>query len=83
MGVYIVSKYELFIPLILLLAGFILFSLMFYKMNQLIKIELNFRKFFLILVYSSVFILSTLFYKLSSNIYYSILVVFLFFMGIK
>lgn len=80
-GVYVVSKYEnyeLFIPLVLLFAGFVLFILMFYKMNQLIKIEFNFRKFFSLFIYSSIFLLSTLFYELSSNIYYSGIVVFLF-----
>lgn len=80
-GVYIVSKYqnyELLIPLILLLAGFVLFILMFYKMNELIKIKFNFRNFFSIFIYSSVFTLSILFYEISSNIYYSVIIVILF-----
>lgn len=80
-GVYIVSQHENYsflIPIILLFAGFSLFALMFYKMDQLIKIQFNFNRVILIFLYSGVFGLSILFYQLASNIYYSVSIVFVF-----
>lgn len=80
-GVYIVTTYENYsflIPLVLLFAGFVLFLLMFYKMNKLMKIQYYFSSLPKIILYSSFFGLAVLFYKYSSNIYYSIAIVFVF-----
>lgn len=80
-GVYIVSHHENYIfliPIVLLLAAFLLFILMFYKMNQLIKIQFNLKQLPSIFLYSGVFGLSIFFYQLALNLYYSVSIVFIF-----
>lgn len=80
-GTYLVSEnqhYALFIPIILILGGFLTFWQMLRKMNALINFDLKIENFVYILLYSSAFGITTLLYDCSISFYASMAIMLVF-----
>lgn len=67
-----IENYNYFVPFILLLASFMGFVAMFFRMNKLVEIHLEFKIFLIVLLYSLPLLISTNFYEYSYQIEYSL-----------
>lgn len=80
-GTYYASmsqNYELLVPIVLIIGGFLTFVLMFQRMNRLISIDFRIASFYQILPYTFVFSLTIFLYNYSISIYPSIVITILF-----
>lgn len=80
-GAYLASQslnYQLLIPIVLIIGGFLTFWQMFLQMNKLITIDFKMVSFFQILPYTFVFTLAIFLYSYSTDIYSSTIITMLF-----
>lgn len=80
-GVYMATQYanyNYFIPIALLVASVIGFFVMFYKMNKLVKIRLDFEILFLFIFCSIPFLSAIYFYQLANILKYNLIILLFF-----
>lgn len=80
-GTYFVAQnpnYQVFIPIVLILGGFLTFWQMFHTMSKIIHIDLKIKNFVYILLYSLTFATAALLYSHSLNFYASVAIIIVF-----
>ena len=77
-GVLYVSKIDTYataIPFVLVFAGILTFAFMYFQMNKIIKIKIEFSNIFRVIIYSLGFVPFIFFYDFSEKVTYSLLFV--------
>jgi len=72
------SYYKIYIPLALLISNILSFFVMYIEMNNLLRIKLDLKNFYLVLFYTLPFSIIVFFYSYDISYFYSVLLVFIF-----